>query len=90
MTVYKPIARLATRAASLAVSIARGEKLMTSLAVDNRSGAMIPYYMEEPVPVFRSNMDSTVIRDGFHSFEDVYRNLPRTAEPADGNTQVKK
>ena len=90
MTVYKPIARLATRAAGLAVSVARGEKLMTDLAIDNRSGSMIPYYMEEPIPVYRANMDSTVIRDGFHSFEDVYRNVPRTAEPSGGNTQVKK
>lgn len=74
MTVYKPIARLAARAAELAVGIARGEKPTPDLMVDNRSGSMTPYYMEEPKAVFKGNMDSSVIRDGFHSVEDVYRN----------------
>jgi D-xylose transport system substrate-binding protein len=75
MTVYKPILVLATRAAQLAVSIVKGEKLDPDFMVDNRSGMPIPFFMEEPVPVFPENMDSTVIRDGFHSLEDVYRNV---------------
>jgi len=75
MTVYKPIARLAARAAQIAVSLAKGEKTEPDFSVDNRSGVPIPYYMEEPKAVFISNMDSTVIRDGFHSAEDVYRNV---------------
>ena len=75
MTVYKPIAHLAERAAEVAVAIARGEAIEPDLVVDNRSGAMIPYYIEEPKSVFRGNMDKTVISDGFHSAEDVYRNV---------------
>ena len=75
MTVYKPIVKLATRAAELAVSIAKKEKVNPDFMVDNRSGMPIPFFMEEPVPVFPENMDSTVIRDGFHSLEDVYRNV---------------
>lgn len=76
MTVYKPIARLAERAADVAVAIAKGKASEPDLVVDNRSGAMIPYYIEEPKSVFASNMDKTVIADGFHSAEDVYRNVP--------------
>lgn len=75
MTVYKPIVKLATRAAEIAVSIAKGEKVDPDLMVENGSGMPIPYYMEEPTPVYRENMDNTIIRDGFHSFEDVYRNV---------------
>ncbi len=75
MTVYKPIVKLATRAAELAVSIAKGVKVDPDFTVGNRSGMPIPFYMEEPTPVFLDNMDSTIIRDGFHSFEDVYRNV---------------
>ncbi len=75
MTVYKPIARLASRAAVIAVAIARGEKINPDLFVDNRSGFQVPYYMEEPKAVFEANMDSTIIRDGFHTIEDVYRNV---------------
>ncbi len=75
MTVYKPIVKLATRAAELAVSIAKGVKVDPDFTVENRSGMPIPFYMEEPTPVFLENMDGTIIRDGFHSYEDVYRNV---------------
>jgi D-xylose transport system substrate-binding protein len=76
MTVYKPIAHLAERAAEVAVAIAKGKAPEPDLVVDNRSGAMIPYYMEVPKAIFKGNMDKTVISDGFHSAEDVYRNVP--------------
>jgi D-xylose transport system substrate-binding protein len=74
MTVYKPIARLGQRAAEVAVALARGRRVQSDLMVDNKSGVEIPYYIEEPLAVFANNMDSSVIHDGFHSAEDVYRN----------------
>jgi D-xylose transport system substrate-binding protein len=76
MTVYKPISALATRAASVANDIAHGIKPSPDLMIDNRSGSMIPYYIEEPRAVFAGNMDTSVIKDRFHSAEDVYRNMP--------------
>ncbi len=75
MTVYKPIVRLASRAAELAVTLVRGTLPSPDAYIDNNSGTPVPYYMEEPRSVFQSNMDSSVIRDGFHSAEDVYRNV---------------
>ncbi len=75
MTVYKPLVLLATHAASLAVSLARGELPAADRRVDNKSGVSVPFFMEAPIAVFRGNMDSTVIRDGFHAAEDVYRNV---------------
>ncbi len=73
MTVYKPIPRLAQRAAVLAVSFAKGNRPEPNKTLDNGSGTMIPYYVETPVAVFKEQMDETVIKDGFHSREDVYR-----------------
>lgn len=75
MTVYKPIQNLATRAAQLAVAIANGDPPPPDRMVTNDSGKEIPYYVEEPVAVYKSNMDQTIIRDGFHSAEDVYRTV---------------
>jgi D-xylose transport system substrate-binding protein len=77
MTVYKPIHRLATRAAELAVALATGDMPEPDRYVTNGSGREIPYYVEEPVAVFKDNMDETIIRDGFHSAEDVYRTTER-------------
>jgi D-xylose transport system substrate-binding protein len=74
MTVYKPIGKLASRAARLALALIREENYPPDLLLDNGSGAMIPSYIEKPVAIFADNID-VVIRDGFHSREDVYRNL---------------
>jgi D-xylose transport system substrate-binding protein len=73
MTVYKPIEKLAGKAARVAVEIARGNMPEPDRYMDNGSGTEIPYYVEMPLAVFKSNMDETIIRDGFHSLEDVYR-----------------
>lgn len=75
MTVYKPIAKLATRAAQLAVAIATHSAFPYDTLMDNKSGTMIASYIEEPTAVYKWNMDETVIKDGFHSAEDVYRNV---------------
>lgn len=80
MTVYKPIHRLASRAAQVAVAMARGETPEPDRYTDNGSGVDIPYFVEEPVAVFVHNMDETIIRDGFHSAEDVYRTIDRQQE----------
>ncbi|MDR2900402.1 MAG: substrate-binding domain-containing protein [Treponema sp.] len=77
MSVYKPIGKLAARAAELAVSIVNGEQLMYDTLMNNQSDTMIPSYVEHPIAVFKENMDETVIKDGFHSAEDVYRNVAR-------------
>ncbi|MDR0452196.1 MAG: substrate-binding domain-containing protein [Treponema sp.] len=74
MTVYKPIGRLAARAAGLAMAIAEKRAVPHDMLLENGSGAQIPSYIEKPIAVFKENME-VVIRDGFHSREDVYRNV---------------
>lgn len=73
MTVYKPIQNLAVRAAELAVAMAERDMPEPDRFINNNSTKEIPYFVEKPVPVFREDMDATVIADGFHSREDVYR-----------------
>lgn len=75
MTVYKPLAKLATRAAKLAMAIATKKDFPYDSLQENKSGTMIPSYIEAPLAVGKDNMDETIIRDGFHSSEDVYRNI---------------
>ena len=75
MTVYKPLAKLATRAAKLAMAIATRTPFPYDALQENKSGTMIPSYIEAPLAVGKDNMDETIIRDGFHSAEDVYRNI---------------
>jgi D-xylose transport system substrate-binding protein len=76
MTVYKPLPALATRAAKLAVLLARKKLPEPDQYFDNRSGVPVPFYVEIPTAVYKEQMQATVIQDGFHSKEDVYRTMP--------------
>jgi D-xylose transport system substrate-binding protein len=79
MTVYKPIGKLAVRAAQLAMSIAEKRPMPPDTMLDNQSGTIVPGYIEMPIAVDKTNMD-VVIRDGFHSQEDIYRNVMESHE----------
>jgi len=81
MTVYKPIGKVGVKAAKLAVALgrrARGEGGIEipppDIMLDNKSGSMIPSYLEKSTAIFKKNIDE-VIRDGFHSRDDVFRNV---------------
>ncbi len=75
MTVYKPIGTLASRAARLAMAILEKSAFPYDVLLENKSNTKIPSYIEFPLAVAKDNMDETIIRDGFHSAEDVYRNV---------------
>lgn len=77
MTVYKPVERLATRAAEEAVALAKGEKMEGEDVTLIDSGAYkVPYIGLEPISVNRENIDEVIIGSGFHLKEDVYLNVP--------------
>lgn len=71
MTVYKPLPVLAQKAAELAVSMARGEKL-PSKSTTNNGNYEVPSYYLDPIMVTKENMDETIIKDGFHTKDQVY------------------
>lgn len=74
MTVYKPIKLLAEMAAELAVKMAKGEPFETDGVIHNGK-IDVPSVLLDPISVDKSNIDDTVIADGFHSREDVYKNV---------------
>ncbi|MEK6303200.1 MAG: D-xylose ABC transporter substrate-binding protein [Acidobacteriota bacterium] len=80
MTVYKPVARLALRAAEAAVSLARGERVGASATVNNGK-TDVPAVLLDSITVDRTNVVDTVIKDGYLKMEDVYRNVPRHQWP---------
>jgi len=82
MTVYKPIRRLARKAAEIAVAMAKGEDISGQVNDNVSNGtADIPSVLIEPVQVDKSNMVETVIADGYQPFDEVYRNVPGEDRP---------
>ncbi len=73
-TIYKPIERLALKAAGFAVMLAKGEPITTDATIDD-GVTEVPYVRLEPILVTKEHLGSTVIKDGFHSAENVYQNV---------------
>lgn len=71
MTVYKPISKLANDAAEIAVTLGKGETPQSN-AVLNNGKKDVPSYLLTPIQVDKSNIDATVVADGFHSKESIY------------------
>jgi len=73
MTVYKPIKPLADNAAEIAVKIAKGDDVPTSLAPnkENNGNKEVPTATHDIVAVTKDNVNSTVIKDGYWTASQV-------------------
>ena len=80
MTIYKPVKKLASSAAELAVRMASGKPVVAKHDLDN-GFTQVPSVFLEVTAVDQSNILETVIADGFRSFEEVYRNVPEEERP---------
>lgn len=72
MTVYKPLRSLARMAAGSAVSMAKGQPV-SSLVKMNNGLKDVPASLIDPISVDKGNLDVTVIADGYHTKDEVYK-----------------
>ena len=68
MTVYKPLKNLATKAAQIAVDVAKGNRPSVTETLDNGS-KQVPSIFEAVISVDKENLGATVVADGFHKTE---------------------
>ncbi|WP_396334574.1 sugar ABC transporter substrate-binding protein [Alkalihalobacillus sp. MEB130] len=71
MTVYKSIETLAKRAAELAVQVAKNNEIETNDTIHNGMSD-VPSILLEPISVTRSNIQDTVIKDGYLTESEIY------------------
>ncbi len=76
MTVYKPVEKLARRAAELAVAMADKENMVIFTEVKNDGIYDVPYENLAPEAVTKENMDE-VITGKYHEESDIYLNVRR-------------
>lgn len=77
MTVYKPVEKLAQRAAEYAVALAQERELTgEDVTTLNNGNFLITYVGLEPISVTEENINDVIINSGFHLKEDVYLNVP--------------
>jgi D-xylose transport system substrate-binding protein len=83
MTVYKPIIPLASGAVEAAIKLAKGESLTGATMFKNEAiNKDIPAILLEVQVVDKDNLMTTVIKDGYVTYEDVYANVPAENRPA--------
>jgi D-xylose transport system substrate-binding protein len=71
MTVYKPIKPLAYGAVDAAIKLAHKEPVETHDKINNGKKD-VPAILIEAIAVDKSNVDSTVIKDGYFTHEEIY------------------
>ncbi|MDC7226852.1 MAG: substrate-binding domain-containing protein [Spirochaetales bacterium] len=82
MTVYKPLNKLAYAAIDFATKVANGEDVMSYCNKTNNNGKVdVPTYALDLVLTTKDTLMDTVIADGFHSYDDVYINVPESERP---------
>jgi D-xylose transport system substrate-binding protein len=84
MTIYKPIIPLAGAAVEAAIKLAKKEPLTEAKPFVAKIGdkeLTVPAILLEVTVVDRDNLMSTVIKDGYAKFEDVYKNVPVEQRP---------
>jgi len=92
MTIYKPIKPLAYSAVDNALKLARHEKIDAPDKINNQK-IDVPAILQTPIAVDKSNMVDTVVKDGYHTMEEVYQGIPKdqwpkqTASATQGGTQ---
>ncbi len=84
MTVYKPIIPLANAAVEAAIKLAKKETLADAKPFTTKisdKDLTVKAILLEVIVVEKDNLMATVIKDGFVTFEDVYKNVPADQRP---------
>ncbi|HEY6140041.1 MAG TPA: substrate-binding domain-containing protein [Thermoanaerobaculia bacterium] len=71
MTVYKPIRPLAYGAVDAAIKLAKKQPVAAPDRINNGKKD-VPAILLEPMAVDKSNVDATVIKDGYHTRAEIY------------------
>jgi D-xylose transport system substrate-binding protein len=81
MTVYKPIPVLGGKAAEIAVLMAKKQPFPDQTKPVKNGKKDVPSILLEPIPVDKDNLLSTVVKDGYHKLDEVYKDVPRDQWP---------
>lgn len=80
MTIYKPIKDLAARAAENAVNMAKGKAVIAQDVTPNGT-IDVPSILEDAQVVTKANMVDVVVKSGFHTYDEIYADVPENQRP---------
>ncbi len=83
VTVFKDVRILADTAMEAAVELAKGNPLtsINGRYINESKGIEQDAVFVDVIPVTQDNLYEVIVKGGFHSLEDVYRNIPKDQWP---------
>jgi D-xylose transport system substrate-binding protein len=82
MTIYKPIIPLASGAVEAAIKLAKKEPLTgTAPFMNDVIKKEVPAILLEIMVVDKDNLMTTVIKDGYQTYDEIYKNVPPDKRP---------
>ena len=87
MTIYKPVKVLNTAACNIVYAALTGADVDKAPSQGiwttyNNKTMDVKTFKCEVVAVTKDNMQQTIIKDGFHTYDEVYKNIPEAQRPA--------
>jgi D-xylose transport system substrate-binding protein len=79
-TIYKPTSLEVGAALDAAVKMAKGRPVIARDEIDN-GFAKIPTILRDTIVVTKENLMDTVVKDKYHSYDDVYKGVPDAQRP---------
>jgi D-xylose transport system substrate-binding protein len=70
MTIYKPIAPLASKAAEAAIALAKKQQVVPTSTINNGKKD-VPALLLDAIAVDEKNLRDTVVKDGYHTAEEI-------------------
>jgi len=88
MTVYKDVRLLSPMAIDMAIALAKKEKVeglkdysLADLTLDKKLTGNVPCKFLKVVQVDKTNVYDEIIKSGFQSYDDVYKDIPKDKRP---------
>ena len=72
-TVYKPIEKMATAAAEIAMKLGKGEECERSFQTVSNGNKLVPSYLFNGVVVNKQNLRLTVVSEGYQKEEEIFK-----------------
>ncbi len=89
VTVYKDVRLLSPMAIDMAIKLAKGQQIeglkmysLADLTLDKKQVGQVPCKFLPVVQVDKSNVYDQIVKSGFQSYDDVYRDVPDSEKPA--------
>lgn len=79
-TIYKPTILEVTAALDAAIRMIKGRPVVARDEMDNGK-AKIPTILKDTIAVTRENLLATVVKDGYHTYDEVYKGVPDAVRP---------